>query len=110
VTAFVNGIDGTPSSWVAEFALSLAPESLLGGGDGGAGPPTDAAFATTYALRACPFAADAQGGARAIGRGVWLVASGTALEGLVCVDEAGGSSAWPFAANFYDPFTYITVA
>ena len=116
VATLVNGITGFNGSFVFEFDLRLSPESQA------AQPLSDAAFATSYRAAQCPFAANAQGGARAIGNppqgsgaaGVWLVGAGTATEpkhglGIACVDNQGGYKQFSAAGNVYDSFTYITL-
>ena len=123
VTIFVNGIDGTASSWVYEFEVSLVPQlkdkeaaSAVNDDDV---IIDDSVFATRYSFGECPFLANAQGGARSIsrsgesGQGVWLVGSGVSGAGLVCVDEAGGSVEYPAGGTdlaLYDSFTFFEAA
>ena len=126
VATFVNSIAGQNSSFVFEYDLNLSPEVDA------ATPLDDSVFNTTYRSGKCPFLANAQGGARAIGNppssegsgsgksgsgksgsdsvGVWLVGSGTSMDGLVCVDSEGSSKNYPADGSLYDAFAYITVA
>lgn len=106
ISLFVNSQDGKSAAY--EFALKLVEEgSKDDTGD-------DKTFRTDYVSASCTFTAPAQGGARAIGNGVFAVMSGADHTGLEINDIYGGEStskAYPGGlANLYDPFISIVTS
>ena len=108
---FINSIDGRAGSFVFEFELKLVPEAADA-------DPTDAVFGdVAFAYAECHFKAMAMGGARVIGDGVYLVASGGGSGGVFQINDTGNTSkptvVYPGASgsetNLYDPFTRIVV-
>ena len=70
ITMFINSIDDRAGSFVFEFELKLAPQEK-------ATAVSDAVFGgVAFAYAECHFKAQAMGGARVLGDGVYLVASG----------------------------------
>lgn len=112
LSLFVNSVQGGTSSFAYEFELSLAPPPRPG-----SPAPTDAVFATASVHAACPFQAFAEGGARVIGDGVFLVASGLIFPQngmLAAIDISHGpvvSLPYPAQAHtsLYDPFVRVVV-
>ena len=113
ITLFVNSIQGRLTSFVFEFELKLAPEA-----DNDS--PSDAAFGgVAFTWAQCGFKAMAMGGARVIGDGVYLVASGGGSGGQFEVVTAGDTNntkqsvVYPGASgsgtNLYDTYTRVVV-
>lgn len=75
----------------------------------------DSAFSTTYTSVTLAYFTGSQGGVKAIGKGVYIVASGGAKEGISVYDTSGGSKQCSYTDSsgsaleiaIYDPF--ITV-
>ena len=108
LTLFVNSIDGEATSFVYEFAFRPVRASAE------AAPPSDATFATASQRAACAFTAPAQGGARAIADGVYLVGAGAGGSFLELVDARGGTAdiVYPGGENvmMYDSFARVVVS
>jgi hypothetical protein len=115
ITLFVNSQDGKSQAY--EFALALKEEG--GSGD----PGDDTVFATKSVHATCSFKAQAQGGARIIGNGVFLVASGTDATGLQVADVSGNTKSIAYSskdissefppsggAALYDPFIRVVAS
>lgn len=102
ISLFVNDQGGKSAAY--EFALRIVEE------DSNADNGDDTVFTTQYVSAPCTFQAMAQGGARAIGNGVFLVASGVDTTGLEAVDASGQSFSQKYTlgrAMIYDPFVRI---
>lgn len=98
----MNSQDGKSRAY--EFELKLAEEGS------NYDPGDDTVFAVDYVFANCTFEAGAQGGARAIGNGVFLVTSGIDPVGLEVVDTAGNSKSHAYQNGtqaLYDPFISI---
>ena len=71
----------------------------------------DTVFNVDYVFAKCTFQAMAQGGARTIGNGVFLVMSGADATGLEVADTAGNTKSEAYAlggaAPLYDPFIRV---
>ena len=107
LSLFVNSVLGGTKSYVYEFAIAPRPQ-LAGKED-----YDDTVFATPFVYAACGFEAQAMGGARAFGDGVFLVASGVGSGGKMEVVDVSGDIqdlVYPGTGNhnLYDPFTYVT--
>jgi hypothetical protein len=101
LTIFCNEIRGANQSGVIEFDVKLVKERISS--------PTETVFDTKYTLVPLPFVAMAQGGARPLGNGVYMVASGLAGEGFLVVDTSGGSKLFKYTTRFmYDPFVFVS--
>jgi len=123
MSLFVNSASNTGKAYAVEFVLKLTHQDL-------AVTYNDTVFDTDYVAAQLSFAAQAQGGARAIGKGVLLAMSGADATGLEVADVAGNthSYAYPTGASpspapapgpgpggmgvgpLYDPFIYVTKA
>ena len=110
LSLFVNSIEGGSKSYVYEFAIN--PRPAVAGQE-----HNDSAFDTPFVYAACNFEAMAQGGARAFGNGVFIVASGVGSGGVMeVVDQTGAVQdlAYPAAAGdntnvaVYDPYLFTT--
>ena len=109
---FINSIDGRAGSFVFEFELKLAPREK-------ATAVSDAVFGgVAFAYAECHFKAQAMGGARVLGDGVYLVASGGGSGAVFQVIDTANSTTskmvtYPGDAgsdtNLYDPYTRIVV-
>ena len=84
LTLFVNSIEGWPASFVFEFEVKLSPELPFA-------PLAVSVFDADFVFAECFFKAQAMGGARVIGDGVYLVASGAGNGGLVRFHSRDGS-------------------
>lgn len=111
LSLFVNSIEGGNKSYVYEFAINPRPAASAGHAY------DDSTFETPFVYAACQFEAMAQGGARAFGDGVFIVASGAGAGGVMeVVDQAGAVQdlTYPSAAGdtanvaIYDPFLFAT--
>jgi len=98
VTMFANGMDKDSVSHVFEFDIQFT--------DGKTGTSDDV-FSTHYESAAFTFHAPNQGGARPLGLGVWIGASGGGKVGLQIVDRQGQTKTIAFdLAPVYDPFVH----
>ena len=87
ITMFINSIDGRAGSFVFEFELKLAPREK-------ATAVSDAVFGgVAFAYAECHFKAQAMGGARVLGDGVYLVASGGGSGARGCGCKAAANAA-----------------
>ena len=112
ITMFINSIDGRAGSFVFEFELKLAPREK-------ATAVSDAVFGgVAFAYAECHFKAQAMGGARVLGDGVYLVASGGGSGAVFQVIDTANSTnskmvTYPGDSgsdtNLYDPYTRIVV-
>merc|ERR1712050_329777 len=100
ISLFVNDQDGKAA--VYEFGFNPVEEG------GTADPGDDSVFSTDYVFAKCSFDAQAQGGTRTIGNGVFLVMSGADTTGLEVVDTSNYSHSIAYSASsprpMYDPF------
>ena len=110
ISLFVNSVSGGKTSLAYEFAINLTTQQ-----PGVA--YTDDVFATTSVVAACGFEAVAQGGARAIADGVFVVSSGISpVSGsqLQVIDGKGGVKAVKYPSTtvvpLYDPFIRVVVS
>ena len=87
--------------------------------DAAMAPYDDSVFDTASAWAACGFLANAQGGARPIADGVYIVAAGSPSDGvgrLELIDARGGFKDLPYPAalvkrvSLYDPFARVVAA
>ena len=100
ISLFVNSQDGNSAAY--EFELKLISDDDK--------DADDDVFKTTYVSASCSFTAPAQGGARTIGNGVFLVMSGADHTGLEVVDVIGNSHSQKYtlgSVNLYDPFVRV---
>lgn len=102
LTIFVNDQGG--ASQGVEFVLS--PVSAV---TESASAVTDAIFEVDFVQAEAPFQADAQGGARPLGNGVFLFTTGVASPRALVVADVNGASFWLANATntdsqLYDPF------
>ena len=113
ITLFVNSIQGRATSFVFEFELKLVPEDPKV-------PASDDVFGgVAFTWAQCGFKAQAMGGARVIGDGVYLVASGGGSGGQFEVVTAGDTNntkisvVYPgdtaAATNLYDTYARVVV-
>ena len=109
VSLFVNSQDGKAAAY--EFALTLRDE------DDTSLPVDDTVFATDYAFAKLTYTSAAQGGARAIGDGVFVTMSGvdpTTHTGLEVADVGGKSKSHAYSLGgsppLYDPFIAVKAA
>ena len=112
ITMFINSIDGRAGSFVFEFELKLAPREK-------ATAVSDAVFGgVAFAYAECHFKAQAMGGARVLGDGVYLVASGGGSGAVFQVIDTANSTNSKMVTypgdtgsdtNLYDPYTRIVV-
>jgi len=104
ISLFVNSQDGKSATF--EFELKLVMNEGV--------DVKDDVFQTEYVSASCSFKAPAQGGARAIGNGVFLVMSGADHTGLEVVDVNGNSHSQAYTlggnVNLYDPFVRVVVS
>jgi hypothetical protein len=103
ISLFVNS-QGTKAA-AYEFTFNPVDEgSAKDTGD-------DKVFDVPYVNASCTFLAQAQGGARTIGKGVFLVMSGADSTGLEVVDTAGNTKTQAYTlggtAPLYDPFIRV---
>lgn len=102
VTVFVNRIRDRDQSALLEFDVKLVKNHSGFNHD-------DAVFDTNYTFVPLPFASLAQGGARPIGEGVYVVSSGLADRGYMVVDSSGAYTEYAYSYKLlYDPFVFIT--
>merc|ERR1712061_664225 len=103
ISLFVNDQDGKAA--VYEFGFNPVEEG------GTAGRGDDSVFSTDYVFAKCSFDAQAQGGARTIGNGVFLVMSGADSTGLEVVDTSNSSHSIAYSGSsprpMYDPFIRV---
>lgn len=110
ISLFVNSQDGKSQAY--EFALSLKEQGSSGD------PGDDTVFATKAVHATLSFTASAQGGARTIGNGVFLVASGSDATGLEVADVSGKTKSIAYSSSgmefppsggvpLYDPFIRV---
>jgi len=115
VSMFVNSASGTGKAYAMEFVIKLTEEVSGTTYD-------DTVFATDYVAAELTFSAFAQGGARAIGKGVLLAMSGADATGLEVADVNGKSHSYAYpgytpstgggggpgsAPQLYDPFIFV---
>jgi len=103
ISLFVNAQDSKSAAY--EFVLNPVEEgSKTDSGD-------DTVFAVDYVFAKLTFQARAQGGARTIGNGVFLVMSGLDSTGLEVADSSGNTKtqAYTLGGNqpLYDPFIRV---
>ena len=111
ITLFVNSIQGRATSFVFEFELKLVPEDPKV-------PVSDDVFGgVAYTWAQCGFKAQAMGGARVIGDGVYLVASGASSGGefqIIDVNNVKQTMVYPGPAgkmaSLYDTFARVVVS
>ena len=102
ISLFVNSQDGKAAAY--EFALTpVAEGSAEDSGD-------DTVFECDYVVARCDFMAQAQGGARAIGKGVFVVMGG--MEGVMEIADSSNNTqkhAYSLGGtpSLYDPFTFV---
>jgi len=113
ISLFVNDQDGKAAAY--EFGFKPVEEGSA------ADDGTDAVFATKSVHAKLSFDAQAQGGARAIGNGVFLVMSGADSTGLEVADTAGNTKYVSYPGGgpdadvsagvlpMYDPFIRVVV-
>lgn len=100
VSMFANGVGSDSYSHVFEFEVNLADEQQKA--------TTDDVFNTAWSTAAFTFSSQSQGGARALGNGVWIGASGGAQLGYEIVDKEGKTQSYSYTdAPLYDPFTRV---
>lgn len=102
MSLFVNDQDGKSAAY--EFVLNPVEENAK------ADPGDDTIFDVGYVFAKCTFSAQAQGGARTIGNGVFLVMSGADSTGLEVVDASGASHSMSYSGGthpLYDPFIRV---
>lgn len=103
VSMFANGVGSDSYSHVFEFEVKLADEEKPAS--------TDDVFRTGYTTAPFTFTAQSQGGARALGDGVWIGASGGANFGYQIVDKQGKTMSYKYSdAQLYDPFCRVAPA
>jgi len=106
VSLFVNSASTTGRAYAVEFVLNMKEQQPGKVYD-------DSVFSTEYTAAELSFAAPAQGGARAIGNGVFLAMSGVQGPGLEVADVNGNTHSYQYptssghAPNLYDPFCYV---
>lgn len=106
LSLFVNSVVGGTTSFGYEFGIKLTPQVA-------GALATDAVFDTEFTKVAASFEAQAQGGCRAIGNGVFIFADGVCpTQGgmLEIADTAGGHRHIEYPggqANLYDPFLRV---
>jgi len=102
ITMFANAVSSDSKSHVFEFDIKLTSESDA--------DKSDAAFATDYTDVPFSYLAQAQGGARPLGDGVWIGAAGVgSFSGFEIVDKSGDSKKLSGSGMFYDPFVRVVV-
>jgi len=101
LTMFANAVSTDSKSHVFEFDMKLINESEA--------DKSDAVFATDYTDTPFTYLAQAQGGARPLGDGVWIGASGIAnsFSGLEIIDKSGKSKKISASGMYYDPFVRV---
>jgi hypothetical protein len=100
LTMFANSVSSDSKSHVFEFDIKLTSESEA--------DKSDAAFATDYTDVAFTYLAQAQGGARPLGDGVWMGAAGVGqFSGFEIVDKSGNSKKISGSGMYYDPFVRV---
>jgi len=101
LTVFANQYHGGNQSGLFEYDMKLVKDS--------SGKATDAVFDTNYTFVLLPFASCAQGGARPIGNGVYIAASGLADRGYMAVDTLGNQKLYAYSNKLlYDPFVFVS--
>jgi len=102
LTMFANAVSSDSKSHVFEFDIKLTSESEA--------DKSDAAFATDYTDVPFSYLAQAQGGARPLGDGVWIGAAGVgSYSGFEIVDKSGKKKKLKGSGMFYDPFVRVVV-
>jgi hypothetical protein len=102
ISMFVNDQGGKSAAY--EFALNPVEENAK------ADTGDDTVFNVGYVFAKCTFSAQAQGGARTIGNGVFLVMSGADNTGLEVTDASGSSHSIAYSGGthpLYDPFIRV---
>merc|ERR1711998_602079 len=100
LTMFANSVSSDSTSHVFEFDIKLTSESEA--------DKSDAAFATDYTDVPFTYLAQAQGGARPLGDGVWMGAAGVGqFSGFEIVDKSGNSKQLSGSGMYYDPFVRV---
>ena len=88
-----------------EFAINLRDE------DDAALPDDDTVFQTNYTSAVLSYEAQAQGGARAIGNGVFVTMAGVGTTGLEVADISGKTKDHAYSLGgsppLYDPFIAV---
>merc|ERR1711998_366528 len=102
LTMFANGVSSDFFSHAYEFDVNLVDEDT-------AVEKSDAVFATKYQTGRFTFNAQAQGGVRPLGKGVWIGASGAGSVGLQIIDASGKFKTLSSKALLYDPFCRVVV-
>jgi len=103
LTMFANAVSTDSMSHVFEFDIKLTSESEA--------DKSDDAFATDYTDVPFSYLAQAQGGARPLGDGVWIGAAGVgSFSGFDIVDKSGNSKQLSGSGMFYDPFVRVVVS
>lgn len=103
ISLFVNAQDEKSAAY--EFVFNPVEEGST------SDPGDDSVFDVNYVFAKCTFQAQAQGGARAIGNGVFLVMSGADSTGLQVTDASGHSKSQAYTLGgtrpLYDPFIRV---
>jgi hypothetical protein len=105
ISMFINSQDSKSAAY--EFVFNPVEEgSKADTGD-------DTVFSVDYVFAKCTFMAQAQGGARVIGNGVFLVMSGADSTGLEVTDSSGSSHSIAYTDGthpLYDPFIRVVAS
>jgi len=103
VSMFANGVGSDSYSHVFEFEVNLADEAQKA--------TSDDVFTTAWSTAAFTFSSQSQGGARALGNGVWIGASGGAQFGYQIVDKDAKTQSYSYTdAQLYDPFCRVVAS
>jgi len=103
VSMFANGVGSDSYSHVFEFEVKLADEAQKA--------TSDDVFTTAWSTAAFTFSSQSQGGARALGNGVWIGASGGAQFGYQIVDKDAKTQSYSYTdAQLYDPFCRVVAS
>merc|ERR1712194_363755 len=102
-TLYANGVGSDSYSHVFEFEVKLADEAQKA--------TSDDVFTTAWSTAAFTFSSQSQGGARALGNGVWIGASGGAQFGYQIVDKDAKTQSYSYTdAQLYDPFCRVVAS
>jgi len=103
VSMFANGVGSDSYSHVFEFEVKLVDEQSQA--------TSDDVFKTAYSTAPFTFTSQSQGGARALGNGVWIGASGGANFGYQIVDKEGKTLSYSYTeSQLYDPFVRVVAS
>merc|ERR1711924_353287 len=103
VSMFANGVGSDSFSHVFEFEVKLVDEQ--------SGATGDDVFNTAWSTAPFTFTSQSQGGARALGNGVWIGASGGADFGYQIVDKEGKTFSYKYTdSQLYDPFCRVVAS